>query len=62
MAIEHLLDFDDRLQTLETDFMQREFNIFGPVHPDYHYHVNRIAVKNELRKKINKRRYLSIED
>jgi hypothetical protein len=23
----------------------REFNIFGPVYPDRHYHVNRVTVK-----------------
>lgn len=26
----------------------REFNIFGPVYPDRHYHVNRVAVKNAI--------------
>lgn len=38
----------------------REFNIFGPVYPDRHYHVNRVAVKAELRNHIDKGRYLTL--
>lgn len=38
----------------------REFNIFGPVYPDRHYHVNRVAVKAELRNRIDKGRYLTL--
>jgi len=40
--------------------MQREFNIFGPVHPDYHYHVERAAVKAALYKKIDRQRYFTL--
>lgn len=39
---------------------QREFNTFGPVNPDEHYHVDRIAVKAALRTKIEKGRYLTL--
>ena len=38
----------------------REFNIFGPVYPEIHYHVDRIAVKAELRVRIDKGRYLTL--
>lgn len=38
----------------------REFNIFGPVNPRYHYHVNRVAVKAALREKIDRGRYLTL--
>jgi len=38
----------------------REFNIFGPVNPKYHYHVNRVAVKAALREKIDRGRYLTL--
>lgn len=38
----------------------REFNTFGPVYPDRHYHVNRIAVKADLRTRIDKGRYLTL--
>ncbi|MFN8491928.1 MAG: ATP-binding protein [Caldilineaceae bacterium] len=38
----------------------REFNTFGPVHPQYHYHVNRVVVKAALREKIEKGRYLTL--
>jgi hypothetical protein len=37
----------------------REFNTFGPVNPAEHYHVNRVAVKTDLRARIDKGRYLS---
>lgn len=38
----------------------REFNIFGPVNPTLHYHVNRVAVKADLRARIAKGRYLTL--
>lgn len=38
----------------------REFNTFGPVNPQRHYHVNRVAVKAALREKIEKGRYLTL--
>lgn len=38
----------------------REFNIFGPVYPEIHYHVDRVAVKAELRARIEKGRYLTL--
>jgi len=38
----------------------REFNTFGPVHPHYHYHVNRVAVKAALREKVEKGRYMTL--
>ena len=38
----------------------REFNIFGPVNPTLHYHVNRVAVKAALRARIDKGRYLTL--
>ncbi len=38
----------------------REFNIFGPVHPEYHYHVDRVAVKAEIRQKIEQGRYFTL--
>ena len=38
----------------------REFNTFGPVNPRQHYHVNRVAVKADLRAKIDKGRYLTL--
>lgn len=38
----------------------REFNIFGPVYPDIHYHVDRVAVKTALRTRIDKGRYLTL--
>ncbi len=38
----------------------REFNIFGPVYPQYHYHVNRTAVKAAMRQKIEKGRYFTL--
>ncbi|MEM7132274.1 MAG: ATP-binding protein [Chloroflexota bacterium] len=40
--------------------MQREFNIFGPVYPDIHYHIDRIAVKQAVRDKIEKGRYFTL--
>lgn len=36
----------------------REFNIFGLVNPHQHYHVNRLAVKAGLHRKIEKGHYL----
>lgn len=38
----------------------REFNIFGPVYPEFHYHVNRVAVKAAMREKIEKGRYFTL--
>lgn len=38
----------------------REFNTFGPVNPTYHYHVNRLTVKTEIKQKIKKRRYFTL--
>lgn len=38
----------------------REFNTLGPVYADRHYHVNRLAVKAELRNRIDKGRYLTL--
>jgi type II secretory pathway predicted ATPase ExeA len=38
----------------------REFNTFGPVNPQYHYHVNRVAVKAAMRQKIEKGRYFTL--
>ena len=38
----------------------REFNIFGPVNPKQHYHVNRVAVKADLRERIERGRYLTL--
>ncbi len=38
----------------------REFNTFGPVNPELHYHVNRIAVKAAVRQKIEKGRYFTL--
>lgn len=38
----------------------REFNTFGPVNPQYHYHVNRVAVKAALREKVEKGRYMTL--
>lgn len=38
----------------------REFNIFGPVNPKLHYHVNRVAVKAAVREKIEKGRYFTL--
>ena len=38
----------------------REFNIFGPVDPRIHYHVDRVAVKAALREKIDKGRYVTL--
>ena len=32
--------------------MQREFNIFGPVYPDIHYHVDRTEVKQAIHGKM----------
>lgn len=40
--------------------MIREFNIFGPVNPQRHYHVNRVAVKAALRDKIERGRYMTL--
>ncbi|MEM7537418.1 MAG: ATP-binding protein [Chloroflexota bacterium] len=40
--------------------MQREFNIFGPVYPHIHYHINRIEVKVAIRKKIENGRYFTL--
>jgi len=40
--------------------MMREFNIFGPVNPQRHYHVDRVAVKAALRAKIERGRYLTL--
>ena len=38
----------------------REFNIFGPVNPKLHYHVNRVEVKAAMRQKIEKGRYFTL--
>lgn len=38
----------------------REFNIFGPVYPELHYHIDRVAVKAELRELIARGRYLTL--
>lgn len=38
----------------------REFNTFGPVNPQYHYHVNRVEVKAALREKVEKGRYMTL--
>jgi hypothetical protein len=38
----------------------REFNTLGPVYPDIHYHVDRVAVKADLREKIEKGRYITL--
>ncbi|MFN8493017.1 MAG: AAA family ATPase [Caldilineaceae bacterium] len=38
----------------------REFNTFGPVNPQRHYHVDRVVVKAALREKIEKGRYLTL--
>ena len=38
----------------------REFNIFGPVDPQHHYHVDRVAVKAALRQRIDQGRYLTL--
>lgn len=38
----------------------REFNTFGPVNPTLHYHVNRVPVKSEIRQKIEKGRYFTL--
>lgn len=38
----------------------REFNTFGPVYPDRHYYVNRITIKANLRARIDKGRYLTL--
>ena len=40
--------------------MMREFNTFGPVNPQLHYHVNRMAVKAAMRAKIEKGRYFTL--
>lgn len=40
--------------------MMREFNTFGPVNPQRHYHVDRVAVKAALRAKIERGRYLTL--
>ncbi|MEM7535296.1 MAG: AAA-like domain-containing protein [Chloroflexota bacterium] len=39
---------------------EREFNIFGPIYPHLHYHVDRVEAKVELRKKIEKGRYFTL--
>ena len=44
---------------LRETFM-REFNTLGPVYADRHYHVNRLAVKAELRALIEKGRYITL--
>ena len=38
----------------------REFNIFGPVDPQLHYHVDRVEVKLAIRRKIDKGRYFTL--
>jgi hypothetical protein len=38
----------------------REFNTFGPINPEYHYHVNRVEVKAALREKVEKGRYMTL--
>ncbi len=38
----------------------REFNIFGPVYPDLHYHIDRVAVKADLRDLMGRGRYLTL--
>jgi len=40
--------------------MQREFNIFGPIYPDIHYHVDRIEVKRILHEKVENGRYFTL--
>lgn len=40
--------------------MMREFNTFGPVNPQRHYHVDRVAVKAALRAKIERGRYMTL--
>lgn len=40
--------------------MMREFNTFGPVNPQRHYHVDRVAVKAALRDKIERGRYMTL--
>jgi len=40
--------------------MEREFNIFGPIDPKIHYHVDRIAVKSELHEKVVRGRYFTL--
>ena len=39
---------------------EREFNIFGPINPAIHYHVDRIPTKARLREKIAKGRYFTL--
>ncbi|MEM7532435.1 MAG: AAA-like domain-containing protein [Chloroflexota bacterium] len=38
----------------------REFNIFGPVYPEYHYHVNRVESKAIMREKVERGRYFTL--
>jgi len=38
----------------------REFNIFGPVYPHIHYHIDRTEVKGHIREKIEKGRYFTL--
>jgi len=40
--------------------MSREFNIFGPVYPDRHYHVDRTEVKQAIQEKIENGRYFTL--
>lgn len=40
--------------------MPREFNIFGPVYPDIHYHVDRTEVKEAIHEKIENGRYFTL--
>ncbi|MCE7986735.1 MAG: hypothetical protein DYG89_36640 [Caldilinea sp. CFX5] len=40
--------------------MTREFNTFGPVDPDQHYHVDRITLKAALRDKVVRGRYMTL--
>jgi len=40
--------------------IEREFNIFGPIDPETHYHVERVATKSELQDKVVKGRYFTL--
>lgn len=45
---------------LRAEKQMREFNTFGPVNPQRHYHVDQVAVKAALWVKIEKGRYLTL--
>lgn len=38
----------------------REFNTFGPVRRELHYHVDRVGLKSQLKEKIRKGRYFTL--